>query len=104
METIKSVIEQETKLCLNVKSRKREYIFARALYFKLCKEQTSASLEKIGASLGFSHSNVIYSINKIYPEIKKYDTDSYYAYLKCLKLTEQLKKYQFDLLNKALNN
>ncbi len=104
METIKSIIEKETKLSLNVKSRKREYIFARALYFKLCKEQTSNTLEKIGKSIGFSHANVMHSINKIYPEIKMYDTDSYYAYLKCVKLTEALKKQQFDLLKEAIND
>jgi len=104
METIKCVIEQETKLCLTVRSRKREYLFARALYYKLCKEQTNNSLEKIGASLGFSHANVMHSINKIYPEIKEYDTDSYYAYLKCKKLTKKLKQQQFDLLNEAINN
>ena len=104
METIKCVREQETKLPYTVRSRKREYLFARALYYKLCKEQTNNSLEKIGASLGFSHANVMHSINKIYPEIKEYDTDSYYAYLKCKKLTKELKKQQFDLLNNAINN
>ena len=46
----------------------------------------------------------MHSINKIYPEIKEYDTDSYYAYLKCVKLTEALKKQQFDLLKEAIND
>ena len=32
METIKKVIEKETKLSLSVRSRKREYLCARALY------------------------------------------------------------------------
>jgi len=104
METIKKVIEKQTKLSLNERSRKREYLFARALYYKLCKEETAYSLQKIGASLGFSHANVMHSINKIYPEIKEYDTDSYYAYLKCKKLTKELKKQQFDLLNNAIND
>jgi chromosomal replication initiation ATPase DnaA len=103
METIKKVIEKETKLSLSVRSRKREYLFARALYYKLCKEETAYSLQKIGDSLGFSHANVMHSINKIYPEIKKYDTDSYYAYLKCQNLTKKIKEQQFNLLNEAIN-
>ena len=54
METIKKVIEKETKLSLSVRSRKREYLFARALYYKLCKEETAYSLQKIGELLSIA--------------------------------------------------
>ena len=45
----------------------------------------------------------MHSINKIYPEIKEYDTDSYFAYLKCKNLTKKLKEQQLNLLNEAIN-
>tara|TARA_R100000734_G_C3319120_1_gene114335 strand:+ start:7943 stop:8347 length:405 start_codon:yes stop_codon:yes gene_type:complete len=62
LEEIKQAVEQETNQNLNIRNRKREMVYARAVYFKLCKQHTRASLSRIGKSVGKDHATVLHGI------------------------------------------
>jgi len=63
-ELIKSMIEQKCLVHLNKNTRKRNVVYARAIYFKLLKEFTKMTLESIGETVNRDHSSVLYGINK----------------------------------------
>ena len=63
-ELIKSMIEQKCLVHLNKDTRKRNVVYARAIYFKLLKEFTKMTLESIGETVNRDHSSVLYGINK----------------------------------------
>ena len=44
-----------------IRSRKRENVYQRAIYFKLCEDFTRCSLTDIGNSVGLDHATVIHS-------------------------------------------
>jgi len=46
--------------------RRPNYVFARALYYGLCREMTNESLAVIGGSLGQDHATALNAINNIY--------------------------------------
>lgn len=72
-QEIKEAIEQRTGLRLDSKSRRRELVYCRAIYFKLCRENTELSLSEISDTLGMSHANVIHSLRHAFPLIMKYE-------------------------------
>ena len=61
-----------TGLDLNNKTRKREYVYGRMIYFHIAKHKTTATLDEIGELVGLDHSTVIHGINK-YKSYIKYD-------------------------------
>tara|TARA_S200002703_G_scaffold21913_1_gene18605 strand:+ start:2681 stop:3085 length:405 start_codon:yes stop_codon:yes gene_type:complete len=73
LEKIKEVVEQETNEQLNVRNRKREVVYARAIYFKLCKEHTRNSLTRIGKSVGKDHATVLHGIKVFDHQIDVYE-------------------------------
>jgi hypothetical protein len=50
-------------------SRKREYVYARALYYGLCRELTPLPLNKIGATLDQDHATVLHNIKNTYKNL-----------------------------------
>ncbi len=77
---IQQLVTQYTNTDITTISRKRENVYARAIYFKLCKELTPLTLKQIGQTLNKTHATVIYSINNIFPAIKQYDKQLYTVY------------------------
>jgi len=65
----------------NPKSRKRELVYARAIYFRLMRDNTVQGLEMIGRPFKKDHACVIHAINKTFEEIKVYAPEIYDAYL-----------------------
>jgi hypothetical protein len=66
-ETTKlKVIRQEVeKVCernIRTKSRKREIVYARVLYYRLCKDLTTHSLSEIGSALKKDHATVLHGL------------------------------------------
>ena len=72
-QEIKEAIEQRTGLKLDSKGRRRELVYCRAIYFKLCRENTELSLGEISKTLGMSHANVIHSLRNTFPLIAKHE-------------------------------
>ena len=62
IETIKSLVEAKLDIDLSSKSRKRPYIYGRAIYYQLCNILTKSSLGSIGRSVGVGHATVINGI------------------------------------------
>lgn len=59
-----------------IKSRKRENVYQRAVYFKLCEDFTKCSLTDIGQSVGLDHATVIHS-RKIFKNFQLWGEDEY---------------------------
>ncbi len=72
---IRNLVQRNFELNLNQKKRTKKLVHARAVYFKLCRDCTDLTFAKIGNTLGFSHGNVIHSINKIFPSFDMYNND-----------------------------
>jgi hypothetical protein len=61
---LKKVVKEVTGVDVTQKSRKREVVEARAVYYKILKEiDKKKSLESIGESVGKNHATVIHSLN-----------------------------------------
>lgn len=112
---IKRFVEKEFKITISRNTRKREYVYARAIYFKLCKEFSHQTLSKIGASVNRDHASVIHGLfvfdvmvlhkdsilnsyskirNRLFKEteddLKKYNSENYYK----IKYEQLLEEYQ----------
>tara|TARA_Y100000385_G_C12741309_1_gene486901 strand:+ start:179 stop:631 length:453 start_codon:yes stop_codon:yes gene_type:complete len=92
-QEIKEAIEQRTGLKLDSKGRRRELVYCRAIYFKLCRENTELSLHKISDTLGMSHCNVIYSLRNTFPLIMKHEY-KYSSMYKILKSPDPIEDIQ----------
>ena len=64
-ETIKQLVENYFKIQLNSKTRKKEFVEARAIYYKLLRENTRMSLAAIGKTMNRDHATALHSIRKI---------------------------------------
>jgi hypothetical protein len=65
MKSIKDYVSNLYNLDIEKDTRKREYVDARALYYKLCRDLTKCSLTTIGESVGRDHSGVLHSLKNI---------------------------------------
>jgi hypothetical protein len=77
--TIRNLVEDKFVVSLTKRTRQREFYYPRLVYFKLCREFTSDSLESIGRSLGYDHATVLnanskFDIHTGMGYFKKYDS------------------------------
>ena len=126
---IKHFVENELKINISRNTRKREYVYARAIFFKLCKEFSHQTLSKIGEFVGRDHASVIHGLyvfdvialhkdsilnsytkirNEIFEEteddLRKYNRENYYKikYEKLLEEHQELQK-RYDLTYETQN-
>ena len=64
-ETIKEIVENYFEISISRNTRKRQYVEARAIYFKLCRDFTQLSLEQIGKSVNRDHASVLHGVKSI---------------------------------------
>lgn len=64
-ETIKEIVENYFDISISRTTRKRQYVEARSIYFKLCRDFTQLSLEQIGKTVNRDHSSVLHGIRSI---------------------------------------
>ena len=64
-ETIKEIVESYFEISISRNTRKRQYVEARAIYFKLCRDFTQLSLEQIGKSVNRDHASVLHGCRSI---------------------------------------
>lgn len=103
LETIQTVVEQKLLINLSSESREREYVYARSVYFKLCRELTPYGITSIGSSLGKHHASVLHSLKTFDQVITKLEPKLYetykeiYVYLKNHKdMYEDTQNYILD--------
>lgn len=68
IEDIRALVELKSGVDLSNPSRKREYVYCRAIYFKLCRTLTKSTLGAIGRSVGRDHASVLHGV-KTYDNI-----------------------------------
>ena len=74
LEAIRDIVETHTQVDISKKSRLRDIVHARYLYFTLCRENTMASFKKIADSLGgFNHATVLHGVKCFKETIIAYD-------------------------------
>lgn len=109
IEEIRNYVESKTDLDISRTTRKRQYVDARALYFKLCRENTDASLEEIGSLVGRDYSSVIHSVKHCFDSVYRFNPlvrniyDDFKPIL--VAVPERLTKEEIDALveeNKSL--
>jgi hypothetical protein len=66
-------VSKEFGIDITKKTRKREYLYARAVYFKLAQDIFRRSLTSIGKDIGLDHATVLHSINNVYPTIQMFE-------------------------------
>ena len=120
---IKHFVENELEVNISMNTRKREYVYARAIFFKLCREFSHQTLSKIGEFVGRDHASVMHGLyvfdvivlhnasilnsytkvrNKIFEEtedgLSKYNRENYYK-IKYEQLLEEHQELQikYDL-------
>ena len=64
-DTIKQIVESYFEISISRNTRKRQYVEARAIYFKLCRIFTQLSLEQIGKSVNRDHASVLHGCRSI---------------------------------------
>ena len=73
IEKIRKEVEQATMQDLSVKRRHRELVYARAIYFKLCKEKSTLTLQQIADTLGVNHATVLHAIKNVFPTMIEHE-------------------------------
>jgi len=101
---IKLAVSRELGLNLSKNTRNRSYVYGRAIYFKLCKEFSHATLYEIGKSVGREHASVIYGLN-VFDMIAMYNDSILSIYTKLRESLvkdneENLKKYNEEIYYK----
>ncbi len=81
---IKTKVQQSARLKLTRNTRLRRYVYARAIYFKLCKEFTHSTLVEIGKSVGRDHASVIHGL-KVFNILIMYSESVLQLYTKIKK-------------------
>lgn len=80
---IRKKVEQELHIDLERRGengrliRRREYVYARSIYYSLCKELTPLSLEAIGRTLGQDHTTVLHCIRTIMHNLELWGEHTY---------------------------
>lgn len=64
-QMIKEIVDNYFELNLKRNTRKRQYVEARAIFYKLCREFTKLSLEEIGEQVNRDHASVLHGIRSL---------------------------------------
>lgn len=81
LQEVIQFIQEKMEVDLQENSRKRENVYARAIYFKVTRELfPRKSLDLIGSLVGRDHASVLHGINKVFPMIKLYEPTVYEVY------------------------
>jgi len=89
LQEIKTLVEQETNNTLSTKTRKRDIVYTRAVYFKLCRVHTQQPLSDIGKPVGRDHATVLHGLKLFDNVLVEYEKN----YLELFtKLDQEIRK------------
>ena len=71
LKQIETFVNNYTNLDVTERTRKRDLVDARAIYFYLARKHTNHNLKFICESLGMDHSSVLHSVKNIAPVVIK---------------------------------
>ena len=90
LQGIKTIVTRRVHINLSDNIRKREYVYARAIYFKLAKEFPTHSYKDIGSLVGRDHASVIHGL-KVFDMLTLYKDNMIDIYLECKKILNSVK-------------
>jgi len=98
MKKYRELIESYFKIDISNKTRKFNYVFARACYYYLCREFGNNTLLQIANSLDKNHATVLYSLNQL-PYMIKFNNECKEQYNEIL---HKLNLSNYNYSNKSL--
>lgn len=85
---IRNLVETELDVDISNKRRERNLVYARAIYFKICRDRTYLSLQEIGDTLDLNHATVLHAVKNIFPSFKLYNPEYLSLYKKIISTDE----------------
>ena len=106
MKRIREVVEKFYKLDISAKTRKLEYVYARAIYFKLCYNHTKHTYSQIADTLNRNHATVLHSVRE-FPYMLKHSkklNNEYYIIKELLSFSKKKPRIDVTSLIRKYNN
>jgi len=72
MEELKKIVNRHFNLDINNNTRKERYVFARACYYKACRDYLNIPYHQISDSLNKNHATILWSLKSL-PDLLKYN-------------------------------
>jgi hypothetical protein len=85
-----NLVENELGYNISGKTRARQVVYGRAIYFKICKDRTNLSLQEIGETLNLHHATVLHSIRNVFPAFEMYNPEYMEIYNRIIKADEYI--------------
>lgn len=87
------MVQERTNLELAKRTRKREYVMARSIYWGICHEFNILTKHEMGKTLGRDHATVIHSINNVYNNLDQWKDELY------ISMRDKTKEYIEPLID-----
>ena len=97
IEKFKKIIEFETGVNVEIVSRKRNFVEARAMYYKLLRDVLNMTLQAIGDTVNKDHATIIHSLNSV-NDWMKYDRKLADRYKNILYAIDKIDETDFNSL------
>ncbi len=97
IEKFKKIIELETGINVEIVSRKRNFVEARAIYYKLLRDVSNMTFQAIGDTVNKDHATIIHSLNSI-DDWMKYDRKLTDRYKNILYAIDKIDETDFNSL------
>ena len=83
---IKETVESTFNTFIDVKSRRRDITYMRAIYYKLCKEFTLEPLHRIGKTINRNHATVLNGLKTFEHVIDNFWEKEYFDHYIIIKI------------------
>ena len=90
LHVIRTIVSRKTHLNLAKDVRNREYVYARAIFFKLAREFTTCPFKKIGDAVSRDHASVIHGL-KVFDMLMLHKDEILDVYFECYRTFTSLK-------------
>jgi hypothetical protein len=97
IEKFKKIIELETGVNVEIVSRKRNFVEARAMYYKLLRDISNMTLQAIGDTVNKDHATIIHSLNSV-DDWMRYDRKLADRYKNILYAIDKIDETDFNSL------
>jgi hypothetical protein len=95
IEKFKKIIELETGVNVEIVSRKKGFVEARAIYYKLLRDISNMTLQAIGDTVNRDHATILHSLKSV-DDWMKYDAALALKYKNILYAIDNLDETDFN--------
>jgi hypothetical protein len=104
LKDIADVVSNALEIDVRKRSRQREFVNARAVYYKIARDSTPFSLARMSRELGQDHASAIHYLNNIFPTLELYEKDTYKRYLALDRLAHRIHNKELDKIDVVVDN